>query len=380
MPQDHQSDLLDLIDAAYASAADRTKWGAFLSCVTTRLGGLSTIYRWSRSSPSDNRPLIDNFDEFGRSYRAHYSDRNVWVTNAIGMSQSIIPSEQIVPTAALERTEFYNDWLRPQRLKHGISCQLTDRHGLAYSLGIIRSPSLGEFGREEQRLLSAVMPHVQRALELGYELERLDLHALGALEAFTSLGIGALTVNASGRIIFANAKADRMLASVPGLSASAGRLVASPAAIDVRLRRAIYAAAGGGQRRKGRTGTVLGIPAPDAPPITVSVTPLQESDQPGAEHEPLALLIISDSSSPGKSAGNLTAVYGLTGAEAKLAAALLDGETLNDYALRIGITLPTVKTQLAAVFAKVGVNRQADLIRVLATNASLRYRPTDAHN
>ena len=378
-----QSDYVALIDAAYAAAADRAKWSDFLSCVTERLGGQSTIYRWARCSPTDNFPIIDNFDQFGRSYEAHYRERNVWVTNAIGMNQSILPSEQTTPAAILERTEFYNDWLRPQGLKHGISCQLTDRNGLAYSLGIIRSPSLGEFERDERSLLAEVMPQVQRALELGSKLEALDMQMGGILDALSTIGIGALTCDSGGRIIIANAQAGRLLSSGAPLSVRAGRLGASPAAMDARLKRAVYAAAGGGRRPSGRTGALLGMSGLDGSPITISVTPLQECDRPGPRYEPLALLIFGSQSIAPIDSARLASIYGLTTAEASLAAALVDGDTLADHARRVGVSLPTVKTQLAAIFAKVGVNRQVDLVRVLGTNALLRRRPgateTDPH-
>lgn len=367
-----EGDLLDLIDAAYASAADRARWPAFLDSVSEKLGGPSTIYRWAKAAPDDNLPLFHNFGEHGLAYEAHYRHHNVWVTDAANVRSSIIPSEQITSVGALERTEFYNDWMRPQGLRHGVSCQLTDRHGLAYSLGVIRGAARAEFGRDDQRLLSAAMPHIQRALELGYELERLDLHVGGVLQAFTALGMGALTVDALGQIIYANAAADRLLSTTAALSVRSRRLSAVRETLDGPLRRAIAGATGEGRRRRGRTGAVLTIPRHDAPPLTLSVSPLQDEHQVGLGYEPLALLILSDplDAAPGD-AGALAAAYGLTPAEAALAAALMDGETLAAYARRVGLALPTVKTQLSAVFAKVGVNRQADLMRVLTTNRAL---------
>jgi len=370
-----EGDLLEVIDAAYASAADRARWPAFLDRLSHKVGGPATIYRWSKAAPDDNRPLIDNFGEAGRDYEAHYRHHNVWVTDAANLREAIIPSEQITRLDDLERTEFYNDWLRPQGLKHGVSCQLSDRHGLSYSLGLIRAPARGEFGAGDLRFLTAAMPHVQRALELGHQLERLERQAGGALEAFTALGMGALTVDRLGRVVYANAAADRLLAATPALSLRSGRLGAVREALDAPLRGAIAAATGQGRRLRGRTGAVLAIPRLDAPPLTLSVLPLQDEDRPGPEHEPLALLILND---PQQSAGGsqeaLSAVYGLTAAEAALAAALLGGETLAAYARRVGLALPTVKTQLASVFAKVGVNRQADLMRVLAANPALSVR------
>ena len=51
----------------------------------------------------------------------------------------------------------------------------------------------------------------------------------------------------------------------------------------------------------------------------------------------------------------LMALFSLTAAEARLARALCHGETLEEYALDQGVKLPTVKTQLRAIFLKHGL-------------------------
>jgi DNA-binding CsgD family transcriptional regulator len=62
----------------------------------------------------------------------------------------------------------------------------------------------------------------------------------------------------------------------------------------------------------------------------------------------------------------LQALFGLTRAEAALASALVAGESLADYCQRRGVSINTGKTQLKAVLAKTGTNRQAQLVRLLA--------------
>ena len=54
---------------------------------------------------------------------------------------------------------------------------------------------------------------------------------------------------------------------------------------------------------------------------------------------------------------------GLTTAEQELVALMLQGLRLKEIAARRSVTLHTVRSQLAASMAKVGVHRQSDLIR-----------------
>lgn len=63
--------------------------------------------------------------------------------------------------------------------------------------------------------------------------------------------------------------------------------------------------------------------------------------------------------------------FGLTPAETRLAARLKDGMTLKEAAEDLGVSLNTVRNQLRAVFEKMGLSRQSDLVRALAQLGAL---------
>lgn len=63
--------------------------------------------------------------------------------------------------------------------------------------------------------------------------------------------------------------------------------------------------------------------------------------------------------------------FGLTPAEARLAARLRFGLSLKEASEELGISVNTARNQLKSVFDKLGVNRQADLVRHLAELAQL---------
>ena len=72
-------------------------------------------------------------------------------------------------------------------------------------------------------------------------------------------------------------------------------------------------------------------------------------------------------------------LYRLTLAEAQLAQSLINGWSLKEFAARQGVSLHTARSQYKSAAAKVGVNRQADFVRVLLTGpAMLRWQePTN---
>ncbi|QZN98656.1 helix-turn-helix transcriptional regulator [Chenggangzhangella methanolivorans] len=58
----------------------------------------------------------------------------------------------------------------------------------------------------------------------------------------------------------------------------------------------------------------------------------------------------------------LGGLFDLTAAEAKVAAALIEGLTLQEIAARHSLSVSTIRNQVAAVFAKTGVSRQSEFV------------------
>ena len=76
-----------------------------------------------------------------------------------------------------------------------------------------------------------------------------------------------------------------------------------------------------------------------------------------------ALLVVSDLSRPSMTdAALLSLVFGLTSAEARLAAAICEGQDLNAASATFGVSRETLRSQLKTVFAKTGSRRQAELV------------------
>ena len=76
-----------------------------------------------------------------------------------------------------------------------------------------------------------------------------------------------------------------------------------------------------------------------------------------------------------EAAGDATRMYretfGLTPAEARLAAHLKDGYSLKEASAKLNVSINTARNQIKSVFEKLGVNRQSDLIRHLTELSQL---------
>ncbi|HLI19676.1 MAG TPA: helix-turn-helix transcriptional regulator, partial [Stellaceae bacterium] len=81
---------------------------------------------------------------------------------------------------------------------------------------------------------------------------------------------------------------------------------------------------------------------------------------------PRALMFVSDlAQRHSELAPRLSQLFGLSKAEARVAAGIAEGRRLVDIAQEFDVRMPTVRTQLRAVLKKVGASRQADLVRIV---------------
>ena len=74
---------------------------------------------------------------------------------------------------------------------------------------------------------------------------------------------------------------------------------------------------------------------------------------------------------PTPSEAQLRRLLDLTVAEARLARLLASGDTLELVAQKLCIKLTTARSQLAAIFSKTGIRRQAKLVAILSRIAHL---------
>jgi DNA-binding CsgD family transcriptional regulator len=101
-------------------------------------------------------------------------------------------------------------------------------------------------------------------------------------------------------------------------------------------------------------------------PLLIRVLPLA-----AAAHSPFlgarALLLLCElRAKPAPEPALLARAFGLTLAEARLAALLATGIALEAAAQRLGVSRETARTQLKAVFAKTETHRQSELVALLA--------------
>jgi DNA-binding CsgD family transcriptional regulator/PAS domain-containing protein len=369
---DARDRLLRLIERVYAAPGSAEGWRAFLLDLSNSFDGSGASFiSHDFTSHQANVSVTAGFaPEDIRTYEAHWAALDPWARSPGVrhlLSGSVAVGEQLVTDSAMKRTAFYNEFGRQHDVVRCITgtIEITDHRTSVVSVN--RSERRPSFGPEETALLSELMPHLLRALQIHRRLAEAQALADGSRTALDLLAHGVLLLDTAGQIMFANRTAEEILRAHDGLTVHRNELFGARVNETTALRKLIAdAVATSGGEGTGAGGLMLiGRPSGRSP-LRVLVTPVARRHVlMGAAGAAACLFITDPDHSPVPGAVHLQRAFGLSAAETRVAAALLDGERVDRLADRLCISRNTARTHLQRLFAKTATSRQADLIRVL---------------
>ncbi|HUR33948.1 MAG TPA: helix-turn-helix transcriptional regulator [Vicinamibacterales bacterium] len=378
---DARDRLLQLIERLYAAPGDLEGWHGFLVDLYTSFHGSGAQFiSHDFTSHQASVAVTAGFaPDDVRAYESQWAKLDPWATST-GVrrlsSGSVAPGDQFVTHAEMRRTAFYNDFGRQHDVVRCITGTLEIGPHRVSVLSVNGSEHRGPFGSDETSMLSALMPHLQRALQMHRRLADAQGLADGWTAALDRLAHGILLLDTAGRIMFANRTAEEILRAGDGLSARHKELFGGRVNDTNALRQLIAdAVATSGGLGTGAGGLVLIERPSGRAALRVLVTPVSQRAGLTFSAPAAACVFITDPErNPVPAAVHFQRVFGLSAAETRVAAALLDGESLDRLADRLCISRNTARTHLRRLFAKTATARQSDLVRVLlGAHAPLRF-------
>jgi DNA-binding CsgD family transcriptional regulator len=210
---------------------------------------------------------------------------------------------------------------------------------------------------------SLASPEVNPSRDRGWQ---------NVLASLDQLGVTAFIVNANSTVQQQNESARNLLAGDESIRVANSRLRFSDSALNATLEAALRNAT-----QPSRRSSVFPVRAGKNEVYEVNVSPLKPADKSGpAAALPLALVVIvRPLPDAERIARRVRRLYGLTEAEARVAAALALGETVEQIAVAHGVRVSTVRAQVRSIFEKTGVHRQTDLVRLALNGGSLFLKP-----
>jgi DNA-binding CsgD family transcriptional regulator len=256
------------------------------------------------------------------------------------------------------KSNIYLDYSAEHDIPNGCQTKLSeDEHGLI-GLALLRSERDGRTTPDVHALFAAIVPHARSAVRIHAALERdAPLLLAGALER---MGSAAFICDAHGLIRAMTPAAERHLTS--GALRGGGGVLTAPGAGDATAIAAALAAAAMAPRGADPISIAL---SGNERPLILDIAALPHLPWTLSLRPRLLVLVRSARTNTGVS-GLLQRAYALTGAEADIAIRLAMGEARSAIADAREVSLDTVRSQIKAIFAKLGVARETELAALVA--------------
>lgn len=353
----------DLISSAYRSLTGPDGHAAFMRLLAQAFRSHVIAHQLDR--PGHLQSVSAHYDHDGRGMDdlAVAASRQPYVNPWFASPQvrrlfqeGIADEQGCIGSAALRATEFYADILQPFDIFHSVGFLLEQGDGAAV-MTISRSARNGSYEAHELLLAKKLLPHLR------------NIHAIQKVVAQYHLATGTPShplwlLAANGRICGRNQHTSRFISTYSAVGERGGMLWP----VLPRDRTALHAEISnvlGGIRLSGR------VPIRDEAGTPRYIAHIQYCRREAfltwlITDPPAALVVLHPlDCDPSLLEPVLVRLYGLTTAECRVAAKLLELESIHLVAASLNRSEETIRSQIKAVFSKTGTHSQAQLLKLL---------------
>ena len=353
-----------LVELLYAGISEASPFDGFLKALRAAVDAESStliIERQRRDRPGAIYSGVASEERIAR-YNALYK-QDPFIDLPLGKVTTLA---ELVGEEGFSHSEFMTSFMTGSGWMHVVGADIVEASGARVRMRATRVLGRDNFGTSERETFQLLLPHLTQAMSLFLRLNSLESERELFAGALGRLAVGAIIVDKECRILQTTPQAEAILAEKDVLKNYRGRLrlldEAGPsgafAAAVAEIAEADPASFAGSRAFSihRSSGEALGLVVRPAPHSTKLHAPLR-----GA-----ALVIIADAGSTvAPQPAILVRLFGLTPAEAELAALMGQGLDLDDASAALGVTKNTAKAHLRMVFSKTGVSRQSELVRLL---------------
>lgn len=358
----------DLIGLLYEGLLEADPWSSLLGALRERLKASSVSLLMQ---PRGTLLPVTSFRCGGSpeghvQYRGHYHLSDPFVNLP---DREVVTLDEFVDRSDPRMTEAFDSFLAQHAARRVLGIDFALDSGATIRFRVARGGDMPDFDEDERALCLALVPHFDRALRIFVRLDAAESARLLYQTTVEQLSIGAMVVSADGQMLRANPVAEAILQAEDGIALRGGRIVLDGPAASGDFGDLLQQAAQHGERPFGLVAPPLRIERTSGKPaFGLAVRP--GPALPGQAFRGTALVIVTGGDRGG--AGDAQAIAKLLGvsrAEAALATLLAQGVSLYEAADLLGVQRTTVRGQLRSIFAKTGVKRQPELVRLVLRHA-----------
>jgi DNA-binding CsgD family transcriptional regulator len=368
----HESELLSvLIGDIYDAALNPSLWSAILPQCAKFVGGRSAaLFFKDAVSKTGGAVYYCGIDPY---FKQLYFEKIIKLDPLTighffaGVEEPVAVAD-IVPYDEFIETRAYREWGQPQGIVDVLNVALDKTPTSAAMFCVFRHWQYGRVDDEMRRRMRLIVPHFRRAVLIGKVIDLKKAEAASLADTLDGISAGMFLVGETGRIVHANVAGHIMLDAADVLQAKGGRLAVNEPQADQVLADT-FATASNGDATVGTRGVAVPLVARDGQRYLAHVLPLTSGTRrkAGISYAAVAALFVHKAALDTPSPPEVIAkAYKLTPMELRVLLAIVEVGGVPEVAEALGIAETTVRTHLQRTYQKTGLNRQADLVRLVA--------------
>ena len=369
-----------LISAIYSGISETRPWQTFLYHLRVRtdseVASLSRRRGGKGVSPIvilDRRYEINKADALvmARDYARLVDQDPISATR--DTPGKVTNLRDIMAPRDLEQNAFYQQVMKPGHVEHYPGMWFSEPRGWRCLIRLMNRPDKPDYDATDKALLQSLQPHLETALSLFAESKRSKSELREFYASLDRLMIGVIVLDGTGEIVDTNQAARSICATNPLIRIRNDRIFLNTSKNKNEYNRILSAAIQAYEHAEGEAFVeTLRAEATGGEQLDMLIRTVGRIDRYVGTQSPAVVVYISD----GEDRFNmheklLEKLFGLTATEARLAALLTNGRTLSEAAVILGVTENTVRGYSKIIFSKLGINRQADLIRVILKSVAM---------
>ncbi|NMN07504.1 MULTISPECIES: helix-turn-helix transcriptional regulator [unclassified Novosphingobium] len=357
-----------IIQSFAQTIVDPHHWRSAMELLSDRVGAVGCALELT--DLNSGAAVMENTVQLDADQLGQYQDRifhvNPRIIRALSMNLGQVADDRVLMSQRdYENSEFL-DWLEGTPYYYIIGSKILNDNGHVGFLTANFAKNRGKATQDDHKIFSLLTPHLVNILAASRVLsanqlcnDTLTLSAMDAERPFAFL-------DRAGRLIECSQGFVQALRSQRFLDVRNSSLVARHgqhrAALDGFLNAAL------GPKRYIEPPLPLRLSKPDAPRgLVIRAVPLAPQNDPFDIFRPAALITLTDLDEPYQvKRRDLVAIFDLTVREADVAALIAEGHSPQQAAAHLRIGLDTVRQHLKAIYSKLNVSRQADLVSMIA--------------
>ena len=265
----------------------------------------------------------------------------------------------------------YNDFSPRVLAQNSINLRMDGTKGSSICWSINDPVGGGDWSSARLKLIRRLLPHIRQYMNVRQALAGADALGASLTELLDTTGSGIIQFDPRGRILEVNDRAWDLLRTGDGLFDERGFLFARKQEDNARLQELLaralppFGAQGvSGSTMVRRSSTLL--------PLVLHVNPVARQETDFRPWPVAALVLVVDPASRTRIDPAMAgAVLGLTKMESRVAVLLAEGMSVAQIAAAFGRKESTIRTHVKHIFAKQGLSRQADLVRLVLSLANI---------